>query len=131
MRLPPPPGPGSRGFTLIELVIVIVILGIVASVALPRYQDLRANARANTIRGQLGGIRAALAIQYARTSLRTGNPAWPTLNGTIFSDGLVPRDPVLGRRTVRAARSPNNTGGWMYWQPTGRVKCNLYAYSTY
>ena len=50
------PRNSSRGFTLIELVIVIVILGILASVALPKFEDMRENARSAAIKGQLGAI---------------------------------------------------------------------------
>ena len=64
----------ESGFTLIELVIVIVILGILASVAIPKYEDMREQARVATLKGQAGSVRSALSIQYARSSLN-GAPA--------------------------------------------------------
>ena len=121
----------QRGFTLIELVIVIVILGIIASIALPKYEDMRENARAAAIKGQLGAIRAAVAIQYAKASLTTNAATFPVLAGSIFADGNIPLEPVTNLRTVKATAGIDNAGGWQYVQATGVVKCNLNAYSSY
>ncbi len=54
------------GFTLIELVMIIVILGILAAVAIPRYVDLQTDARKATLGGLYGSIRSASAIVHAR-----------------------------------------------------------------
>lgn len=120
----------ESGFTLIELVIVIVILGILASVAIPKYEDMREQARAATLKGQVGSIRSALSIQYARTAL-TSAPAFPVLNGTIFADGNVPKEPVMNSNAVKTTAGVDNAGGWQYTQASGMVKANLNAYSAY
>lgn len=120
----------AAGFTLIELVIVIVILGILASVAIPKYEDMREQARAATLKGQLGSIRSAVSIQYGRNAL-SGAATFPVLNGSIFADGSVPKEPVLNSSAVKTTAGVDNAGGWQYAQASGLVKVNLNAYSSY
>lgn len=62
----------EKGFTLIELVMVIVILGILTAVAVPKFIDLRTEAQTASLQGVVGNISSASAVNYAG---RTANPA--------------------------------------------------------
>lgn len=54
----------TRGFTLIELVVVIALLGILAAFALPRFASLESEARSATVQGLAGSLRSASAMAH-------------------------------------------------------------------
>lgn len=62
----------QKGFTLIELVMVIVILGILAAVAIPKFADLTARAELSAENGIIGGLRSALSV-YAADKVADGD----------------------------------------------------------
>ncbi len=74
----------QKGFTLIELVVVITILGILAAFAFPRFAALEVEARAATVDGLGGSLRSASALAHS-LSLVQGAPALVTMEGQTIA----------------------------------------------
>jgi len=71
------------GFTLIELVIIILVLGILAATAIPKFYDMTAKAKEAAEKGVVGGVRGGISIVYASNILNNVTPSFPaTVGGT-------------------------------------------------
>lgn len=76
----------EKGFTLIELVVVIVVLGILAATAIPRFQDVSASARTASCQGALGAVTSAAVIELAENS-GTAQSRANVIAATTFTGG--------------------------------------------
>ena len=92
----------QQGFTLIELMIVVAIIGILAAVALPAYQDYTKRSRISEGLSLAAGAKTAMAEFYA------SNNAWPADNAAA---GIAAADSITGNSVTSVAVSTANNVG--------------------
>ena len=96
----------QKGFTLIELVVIIVVLGILAAVAIPRYRNLSTEAKEAAARSALGSLRSGVTIYYANAAVATGTATWPPLD-SLRTTGVVMEQAIPANPYQSDANAPD------------------------
>jgi len=81
----------KEGFTLIEIIAVLVVLGILAAVAVPKYLDIQDSARVKAAQGAIAEIKGRCSSEYARLLLDSnGNANAATVAAIVTAVGAIP-----------------------------------------
>lgn len=122
----------KKGFTLIELMIVVAIIGILAAIAIPRFAQMLERSRDGATKGNLGALRSAVSIYYGDKE-----GVWPTDLTTAFTSYILPIPPAKSTPLGNSSAVSNVTGapssagtGWAYCTSgtnQGNVWCNSSA----
>src|SRR5579884_730209 len=115
-------GNKKRGFTLIELMIVVAIIGILAAIAIPKFASLIRKSNEGASKGNLGSIRGALSIYYGDLEGQYPNDMTSlTVSGKYLTSVPAAKAPNYHTDTsvVYNQVSSNDAAGWSYNNSTG------------
>lgn len=129
----------TKGFTLIELMIVVAIIGILAAIAIPRFAQMLEKSREGSTKGNLGSLKSAASIYYGDQQ-----GIWPTtlnsfsvyafsryldnispvkVTGSFVAAAASPAGALVTQTTMSSVPTASGTG-WLYDSSLGNVYVN-------
>lgn len=120
----------QNGFTLVELILVVAILGLLAAAVAPSFSNLLAKSAETTGKGTAGAIQSGINTKYAENVANNVTPSWPTqldsaANGACTSSNSCFSDVVQSL----SSESWSKTGTTTY-QYNAQGAIQLYSYDT-
>ncbi|MEM9883756.1 MAG: prepilin-type N-terminal cleavage/methylation domain-containing protein [Planctomycetota bacterium] len=144
----------AQGFTLVEILIVVVILGILAAIVIPQFTSASEAAKASSIQTQLQTIRSQIELyqiqhngDYPALTAATDGTAWHALtetsdvDNTIKTDGTGDFGPYMQKAPVNSFTGESDLVittaaagtmgaaskdiGWLYNSTTGQIKASI------
>lgn len=130
-----------KGFTLVELVVVILVMGIVAAVAAPKMFDTAKDARENSTKQSLVVVRNAIQLYKSKTGSYPGEGGEADLKAdlALYIQGQFPinqisdaaNDGSVAVDTAGTALAVSGTQDWKYDSTSGEFIINTTGYGTY
>ena len=110
----------NRGFTLVEIILVIIIIGILAAIIIPKFAGQRDNAKIAATKANLASLRSAVRLWQTD---HDGTPPGALSDLVTKYIRAIPEEAITPSSTVKGAR--DGSGGWVYDAAEGDVSVNL------